>query len=48
MQPEDKVLPAKEQPLPDAVSPTVDSPGYVPESDPTEDCHTPSRQKHEA
>ncbi|GJW15793.1 hypothetical protein Tco_0019926 [Tanacetum coccineum] len=37
MPPEDEVLPAEEQPLPDAVSPTVDSPGYVPESNPRED-----------
>ncbi|GJV29138.1 hypothetical protein Tco_1385586 [Tanacetum coccineum] len=37
MPPEDDVLPAKEQPLPAAVSPTADSPGYVPESDPEED-----------
>ncbi|GKB58964.1 hypothetical protein Tco_0915150 [Tanacetum coccineum] len=35
--PEDDVLPAKKQPLPAAVSPTADSPGYVPESDPKED-----------
>ncbi|GKC39930.1 hypothetical protein Tco_1052314 [Tanacetum coccineum] len=35
--PEDEILPAKEQPLPTAVSPTIDSPGYVPESDPEED-----------
>ncbi|GJW74121.1 putative reverse transcriptase domain-containing protein [Tanacetum coccineum] len=34
---EDEIYPAKEQPLPAAVSPTVDSPGYVPESDPEED-----------
>ncbi|GKE39029.1 hypothetical protein Tco_1462434 [Tanacetum coccineum] len=34
---EDEILPAKEQPLPTAVSPTADSPGYVPESDPEED-----------
>ncbi|GJX95194.1 hypothetical protein Tco_0349780 [Tanacetum coccineum] len=34
---EDEVLPAKEQPLPAAVSPTVDSPGYVLELDPEED-----------
>ncbi|GKE72497.1 hypothetical protein Tco_1534538 [Tanacetum coccineum] len=34
---EDEVLPAEEQPLPAAVSPTADSPGYVPESDPEED-----------
>ncbi|GJX33662.1 hypothetical protein Tco_0243517 [Tanacetum coccineum] len=37
MPPEDEVLPAKEQPQPAAVSPTADSPGYVPESDPEED-----------
>ncbi|GKD45907.1 hypothetical protein Tco_1270552, partial [Tanacetum coccineum] len=37
MPPEDEVLPAEEQPLPVAVSPTADSPGYVPESDPEED-----------
>ncbi|GJT98600.1 hypothetical protein Tco_1094118 [Tanacetum coccineum] len=35
--PEDDVLPAKEQPLPDAASPTTESPGYIPESDPEED-----------
>ncbi|GJT60101.1 hypothetical protein Tco_1003634 [Tanacetum coccineum] len=29
---EDEILPAEEQPLPAAVSPTVDSPNYVPES----------------
>ncbi|GKF14991.1 hypothetical protein Tco_0056453, partial [Tanacetum coccineum] len=34
---EDEVLPAEEQPLPAAVSPTADSPGYVPESGPEED-----------
>ncbi|GJZ51441.1 hypothetical protein Tco_0605956 [Tanacetum coccineum] len=34
---EDEILPAKEQPLPDAASPTADSPGYVPESDPEEE-----------
>ncbi|GJS79264.1 hypothetical protein Tco_0729145 [Tanacetum coccineum] len=37
MPPEDEVFPAEEQPLPAAVSPTADSPGYVPESDPEED-----------
>ncbi|GKE58521.1 hypothetical protein Tco_1497706, partial [Tanacetum coccineum] len=37
MPPEDDVLLAEEQPLPAAVSPTADSPGYVPESDPEED-----------
>ncbi|GKC18479.1 hypothetical protein Tco_1020629 [Tanacetum coccineum] len=34
---EDEVLPAEEQPLPAVALPTVDSPGYVPESDPEED-----------
>ncbi|GKA40993.1 hypothetical protein Tco_0733586 [Tanacetum coccineum] len=34
---EDEVLPAEEQSLPTTASPTVDSPGYVPESDPEED-----------
>ncbi|GKC78955.1 hypothetical protein Tco_1129729, partial [Tanacetum coccineum] len=37
MLPEDDVLPAEEQPLPTAISPTADSPCYVPESDPAED-----------
>ncbi|GJW49537.1 hypothetical protein Tco_0090888 [Tanacetum coccineum] len=37
MPPEDEVLPAEEQPLLVVVSPTADSPGYVPESDPEED-----------
>ncbi|GKB12343.1 hypothetical protein Tco_0846266 [Tanacetum coccineum] len=31
------ILPAEEQPLPAATSPTADSPGYVPESDPEEE-----------
>ncbi|GJY32122.1 hypothetical protein Tco_0415617 [Tanacetum coccineum] len=35
--PEDDVFPAEEQPLPAATSPTADSPGYVPESDPEEE-----------
>ncbi|GJX20220.1 hypothetical protein Tco_0222897 [Tanacetum coccineum] len=34
---EDAVLPSEEQPLPTALSPTADSPGYVPESDLEED-----------
>ncbi|GKB42404.1 hypothetical protein Tco_0887346 [Tanacetum coccineum] len=42
MPPEDDVLPTEEQPLPAAVSPTADSPGYIPESyseeDPEEDA----------
>ncbi|GJY04708.1 hypothetical protein Tco_0370648, partial [Tanacetum coccineum] len=37
MPPEDEILLAEEQPLPAAVSPTADSPGYVPESDLEED-----------
>ncbi|GKG35425.1 hypothetical protein Tco_0440579, partial [Tanacetum coccineum] len=37
MPPKDEVLLAEEQPLPAALSPTADSPGYVPESDPKED-----------
>ncbi|GJU93888.1 hypothetical protein Tco_1318644 [Tanacetum coccineum] len=37
MPPEDDVLPAEEQPLPAALSPTADSPGYVLELDPEED-----------
>ncbi|GJW11988.1 reverse transcriptase domain-containing protein [Tanacetum coccineum] len=37
MPPKDEVFLAEEQPLPAAVSPTADSPGYVPESDPEED-----------
>ncbi|GJX16051.1 hypothetical protein Tco_0216883, partial [Tanacetum coccineum] len=35
--PEDDVLPAEEQPLPVAASPTTESPGYIPESYPEED-----------
>ncbi|GJY13088.1 hypothetical protein Tco_0382397 [Tanacetum coccineum] len=34
---EDDVLPAEEQPLPAAVSPTANSPGYITEFDPEED-----------
>ncbi|GKA56570.1 hypothetical protein Tco_0755642 [Tanacetum coccineum] len=37
MPPEDDVLPAKEQPLPTAISPTADSPGYIVDSDLEED-----------
>ncbi|GKA54678.1 hypothetical protein Tco_0753627 [Tanacetum coccineum] len=37
MPPDDDILPAEEQPLPAIISPTADSPGYVPESDPEED-----------
>ncbi|GJR56660.1 hypothetical protein Tco_1407181 [Tanacetum coccineum] len=41
MPPKDKVSPAKEQPLPTAVSPTADSPGYIADSDPKEDEEDP-------
>ncbi|GJV20300.1 hypothetical protein Tco_1369320 [Tanacetum coccineum] len=34
---EDEILSAEEQPLPAAASPTADSPGYVPESNPEEE-----------
>ncbi|GKC63210.1 hypothetical protein Tco_1095808 [Tanacetum coccineum] len=37
MPPEDEVFPAEEQPLPDVVSPTSDSPGYIADFDPKED-----------
>ncbi|GKA76929.1 hypothetical protein Tco_0783390, partial [Tanacetum coccineum] len=37
MPPDNEVLPAEEQPLPAATSPTDQSPGYIPESDPEED-----------
>ncbi|GJX79629.1 hypothetical protein Tco_0327778 [Tanacetum coccineum] len=37
MPPEDDVLPAEEQPLPAAVSPTTNLPGYITESDSEED-----------
>nr|GEV14463.1 hypothetical protein [Tanacetum cinerariifolium] len=37
MSPEDEVLPAEEQPLPTADSPTTESPGYIADSDPEED-----------
>ncbi|GKA08995.1 hypothetical protein Tco_0688326 [Tanacetum coccineum] len=37
MPPEDDVLPSEEQPLPDVVSPTADSPGYITKSDTEED-----------
>ncbi|GKG54293.1 hypothetical protein Tco_0557816, partial [Tanacetum coccineum] len=37
MPPEDDVLPSEEQLLPAAVSPTVDSPGYIADSDLEED-----------
>ncbi|GJV38503.1 hypothetical protein Tco_1410980 [Tanacetum coccineum] len=37
MPPEDEILPAEEQPLHAADSPTADSLGYIPESDPKDD-----------
>ncbi|GKG11574.1 hypothetical protein Tco_0342974, partial [Tanacetum coccineum] len=37
MPPDDDVLPTEEQPLPNAVSPIADSPGYIIESDLEED-----------
>ncbi|GJY00153.1 hypothetical protein Tco_0357171 [Tanacetum coccineum] len=37
MPPEDEVFPAEEQPLPVAVSPTAESPGYIADYDPEED-----------
>ncbi|GKC87329.1 hypothetical protein Tco_1147978, partial [Tanacetum coccineum] len=37
MPPEDDVFPAEEQPLPVVVSPTIDSPGYIANSNPEED-----------
>ncbi|GKD17505.1 hypothetical protein Tco_1206663, partial [Tanacetum coccineum] len=44
MPPEDDVLPTEEQPLPAAVLPTTDSPGYIPKSDPEEDPDVTPRQ----
>ncbi|GKG06895.1 hypothetical protein Tco_0329864, partial [Tanacetum coccineum] len=38
---EDEILPTEEQPLHVAASPTADSPGYVPESNPKEDDEDP-------
>ncbi|GKB92638.1 hypothetical protein Tco_0964910, partial [Tanacetum coccineum] len=38
---EDEVFPDEEQPLPAAVSPTADSPGYIADSDPEEDEEDP-------
>ncbi|GJZ27528.1 hypothetical protein Tco_0571781 [Tanacetum coccineum] len=41
MPPKDEVFPAEEQPLPAAVSPTTNSPGYIADSDPEEDEEDP-------
>ncbi|GJV23851.1 hypothetical protein Tco_1376546 [Tanacetum coccineum] len=45
--PEDDVLPAEEQPLPVATSPTTESPRYIPESDPEEDPVEDDEEDHE-
>ncbi|GKB77039.1 hypothetical protein Tco_0943934, partial [Tanacetum coccineum] len=47
MTPEDEVLAVEEQPQPAVVSPTTDSPGYVPESDPEEDLEEDDDEDHE-
>ncbi|GKA35367.1 integrase, catalytic region, zinc finger, CCHC-type containing protein [Tanacetum coccineum] len=47
MPPEDDVLPVEEQPLPAAVSPTADSPGYILESDPEENPEKDDDEDHE-
>ncbi|GKB16133.1 hypothetical protein Tco_0850056, partial [Tanacetum coccineum] len=44
MPPEDEILPTEEQLLPVALSPTADSPCYVPESDPKEDPEEDSEE----
>ncbi|GJV03734.1 hypothetical protein Tco_1337303 [Tanacetum coccineum] len=46
MPPEDDVFPAKEQPLPAAVSPTTDSPGYITKSNPEEDPKEEDDEDH--
>ncbi|GJS92666.1 putative reverse transcriptase domain-containing protein [Tanacetum coccineum] len=47
MPPENEVFPAEEQPLPAAVSPTTDSPGYIADSDPEEDEEDPEEDPKE-
>ncbi|GJW46126.1 hypothetical protein Tco_0077772 [Tanacetum coccineum] len=47
MPPEDDVLPAEEQPLPTAVLPTADSPGYISESDLEEDSKEDNKDPEE-
>ncbi|GJT13573.1 hypothetical protein Tco_0860615 [Tanacetum coccineum] len=47
MPPEDEVFLAKEQPLPAAVSPTTDLPGYIADSDPEEDEEDPEEDPKE-
>ncbi|GJS10285.1 hypothetical protein Tco_0367081 [Tanacetum coccineum] len=45
--PEDDVLPAEEQPLPAAISPTADSPGYITKSDLEEDSEEDNKDPEE-
>ncbi|GJZ99809.1 hypothetical protein Tco_0672360 [Tanacetum coccineum] len=47
MSPEDEVFPVEEKPLPVAVSPTTDSPGYIADSDPEEDEEDPKEDPEE-
>ncbi|GKE72290.1 hypothetical protein Tco_1534331, partial [Tanacetum coccineum] len=47
MPPEYEVFPAEEQPLPAAVSPTADSPGYIADSDPQEGKEDPEEDPEE-
>nr|GEV97500.1 hypothetical protein [Tanacetum cinerariifolium] len=47
MPPEDDVLPAEERPVPAAVSPTANSPGYITESDLEEDLEEEDDKDHE-
>nr|GEW32195.1 putative reverse transcriptase domain-containing protein [Tanacetum cinerariifolium] len=44
---EDDILPAEEQPLPAAASPTAESPGYIDESDPEDDPKEDLDDDHE-
>nr|GFA44672.1 hypothetical protein [Tanacetum cinerariifolium] len=47
MPPEDNVLLAEEQPLPVAISPTTDSPRYIPKEDPKEDLEEDDKDPEE-
>ncbi|GKF97055.1 hypothetical protein Tco_0292876, partial [Tanacetum coccineum] len=44
---EDEILPAEEQPLPAAASPTADPSGFVPESDPEEEPEEDNKDPEE-
>ncbi|GKF61164.1 hypothetical protein Tco_0181218, partial [Tanacetum coccineum] len=44
---EDEILPAEEQPLPAAASPTIDLLGYVPEFDPNEELEEDNEDPEE-